>query len=169
MVVPKLDPVEVDDQHVQPAQIEAQFGDEVPVPLAAIRMLCDWLVVSQVLPVNPVGAVRGPKHVVTKGSAPVLSPAEAKKLLEHIETGTLAGLRDRALVSVMLYSFARVSAVLGMVRTVIRGLMDTDDLAAIVYPTSPRRPGAGRRRPRALRRGRALGDAARESHEGSRI
>ena len=26
-------------------------------------------------------------------------------------------------------------------RTVIRGLMDTDDLAAIVYPTSPRRPG----------------------------
>ena len=36
--------------------------------LAAIRMLCDWLVVSQVLPVNPAAAVRGPKHVVTKGS-----------------------------------------------------------------------------------------------------
>ena len=40
--------------------------------LAAIRMLCDWLVVSQVLPVNPAAAVRGPKHVVTKGSTPVL-------------------------------------------------------------------------------------------------
>ena len=77
-------------------------------------MLCDWLVVSQVLPVNPAAAVRGPKHVVTKGSTPVLTPAEARKLLEHIDTGTLAGLRDRALFSVMLYSFARVSAVLGM-------------------------------------------------------
>ena len=84
--------------------------------LAAIRMLCDWLVVSQVLPVNPAAAVRGPKHVVTKGATPVLSPAEARKLLEAIDTGALAGLRDRALLSVMLYSFARVSAVLGMRR-----------------------------------------------------
>ena len=84
--------------------------------LAAIRMLGDWLVVNQVLPVNPAAAVRGPKHVVTKGSTPVLSPAEARKLLETIDTDTLAGLRDRALLSVMLYSFARVSAVLGMRR-----------------------------------------------------
>ena len=60
--------------------------------------------------------MRGPKHVVTKGATPVLSPAEARKLLELIDTGALAGLRDRALLSVMLYSFARVSAVLGMRR-----------------------------------------------------
>ena len=79
--------------------------------LAAIHMLGDWLVVNQVLPVNPAAAVRGPKHVVTKGATPVLSPAEARKLLETIDTGALAGLRDRALLSVMLYSFARVSAV----------------------------------------------------------
>ena len=84
--------------------------------LAAIRMLGDWLVVNQVIPVNPAAAVRGPKHVVTKGATPVLSPAEARKLLESIDTGALAGLRDRALLSVMLYSFARVSAVLGMRR-----------------------------------------------------
>ena len=84
--------------------------------LAAIRMLGDWLVVSQVLPVNPAAAVRGPKHVVTKGATPVLSPAEARRLLEAIDPGTLTGRRDRALVSVMLYSFARVSAVIGMRR-----------------------------------------------------
>ena len=30
--------------------------------LAAIRALCDWLVVHQVLPVNPAAAVRGPKR-----------------------------------------------------------------------------------------------------------
>ena len=79
-------------------------------------MLGDWLVVNQILPVNPPAAVRGPKHVVTKGATPVLSPSEARKLLETIDTDTLAGLRDRALLSVMLYSFARVSAVLGMRR-----------------------------------------------------
>ena len=70
--------------------------------LAAPRMLGDWLVVSQVLPVNPAAAVRGPKHVVTQGATPVLSPAEARRLLAAIDPGTLAGLRDRALVSVMI-------------------------------------------------------------------
>ena len=46
----------------------------------------------------------------------MLSPAEARRLLAAIDTGTLAGLRDRALVSVMLYSFAWVSAVIAMRR-----------------------------------------------------
>ena len=84
--------------------------------LAALRMLGDWLVVSQVLPVNPAAAVRGPTHVVTTGATPGLSPAEARRLLEAIDPGTLAGRRDRVLVSVRLYSVARVSAVIGMRR-----------------------------------------------------
>ena len=84
--------------------------------LAAIRVLCDWLVIHQVLPVNPAAAVRGPKHVVTKGATPVLTPAETRSLLDGIDTGSLVGLRDRALLSVMVYSFARVGAVVGMRR-----------------------------------------------------
>jgi integrase/recombinase XerD len=84
--------------------------------LAAIRVLCDWLVVSQILPANPAAAVRGPKHVVTKGSTPVLAAAEARALLDGIDTSTLVGLRDRALIGVMAYSFGRVSAVAGMRR-----------------------------------------------------
>ena len=84
--------------------------------LAAIRALCDWLVVHQVLAVNPAAAVRGPKHVVTKGATPVLTPAETRGLLDRIDTGTLVGLRDRALLSVLVYSFARVSAAVGMRR-----------------------------------------------------
>ena len=82
--------------------------------LAAIRSLCDWLVVHQVLPSNPAAAVRGPKHVVTKGATPVLSPAETRSLLDRIDTGTLVGLRYRALLRVLVYSFARVSAAVGM-------------------------------------------------------
>ena len=84
--------------------------------LAAIRSLCDWLVVHQVLPANPAAAVRGPKHVVTKGATPVLTPAETRALLDGIDTGTLVGVRDRALLSVLVYSFARVSAAVGMRR-----------------------------------------------------
>ena len=84
--------------------------------LAAIRALCDWLVVHQVLPVNPAASVRGPKHVVTKGATPVLTPAETRELLDRIDAGTLVGLRDRALLSVMVFSFARVSAAVGMRR-----------------------------------------------------
>ena len=101
--------------HVAAAYIRTYPGSAPTVKqyLAAIRMLGDWLVVNQVLPLNPAAAVRGPKHVVTKGATPVLSPAEARKLLETIDTSALAWLRDRALLSVMLYSFARVSAVLG--------------------------------------------------------
>jgi len=82
--------------------------------LAAIRMLMDYLVVGQVLPMNPASAVRGPKHVVKKGSTPVLSAEEAHDLFEATDTTTIAGLRDRALIGVMVYSFARVGAVVSM-------------------------------------------------------
>ncbi len=82
--------------------------------LAALRMLFDYLVVRQVLPSNPAGAVRGPKHVVKKGKTPVLTAEEARALLDSIDTSSLAGLRDRALIAVMVFSFARVSAVIHM-------------------------------------------------------
>ena len=65
---------------------------------------------------NPAAAVRGPKQVVTKGATPVLTPAETRSLLDGIDAGALVGLRDRVLLSVMVYSFARVSAVVGMRR-----------------------------------------------------
>ena len=82
--------------------------------LAAIRRLFDWLVIGQVVPTNPATSVRGPTHVVRTGKTPVLQPAEARQLLDAIDTSTLPGLRDRALLAVMVYSVARVSAVVGM-------------------------------------------------------
>lgn len=82
--------------------------------LAAIRMLFDWLVVGQVVPFNPASSVRGPKHVVKRGSTPVLTPDEARLLIGSIETDTIGGLRDRAMIAVMVYSFARVGALVGM-------------------------------------------------------
>lgn len=82
--------------------------------LAAIRMLFDWLVVGQIMPMNPASSVRGPKHVVKRGKTPVLTAEQARQLLDSIETDTIIGLRDRALLGVMVYTFGRVGAVTGM-------------------------------------------------------
>lgn len=82
--------------------------------LAALRHLFDWLVVGQVMPTNPAASVRGPSHVVKKGKTPVLSPDEARRVLDSIDVTTHAGLRDRALIALMVYSFARIGAALSM-------------------------------------------------------
>jgi len=86
----------------------------VKLQLAALRMLFNWLVVSQVIPTNPAHAVRGPKHVVKNGKTPVLSAEETRELLDSIDTDSLIGLRDRALIGLMVYTFARVGAVTKM-------------------------------------------------------
>src|SRR5213593_1021585 len=82
--------------------------------LAAIRMLFDWLVLDHIVDVNPASSVRGPKHVVRRGKTPVLKADQARTLLDSIKTDTVVGLRDRALIGVMVYSFARVSATIHM-------------------------------------------------------
>jgi len=94
-------------------------GSELAKPtvkqhLAAVRMLFDWLVVGQVLPSNPASSVRGPKHIVKIGKTPILSREETRLLLDSIDVATISGLRDRALIAAMVYSFARIGAVLSM-------------------------------------------------------
>src|SRR3954452_13346840 len=107
---------------VQPLHVAAWIEQQtrelsaptVKLRLAAIRHLFDWLVTGQVVPVNPAASVRGPAHSVKAGKTPVLAPEEARALLDSIEVTTIVGLRDRALIAAMVYSFARVGAVLGM-------------------------------------------------------
>jgi integrase/recombinase XerD len=82
--------------------------------LAAIKMLFDWLVIGQVVETNPAGSVRGPKYVVKRGKTPVLKADEARLLLDSINTDTIVGLRDRALIGLMCFTFARVSAAVHM-------------------------------------------------------
>ena len=106
--------------HVRPLHV-ASYIEILPLAtptvkqhLAAIRMLFDWLVVGHVIEVNPAHAVRGPKHVVKKGRTPVLDRDEARALLAVIDPSLLTGLRDRALIGTMIYTFARIGAVLQM-------------------------------------------------------
>src|SRR5262249_31490502 len=118
--------------HVSAYLAELATGHATPTVkqhLASLRMLFDWLIVGQVIEINPAAAVRAAKHVVKKGKTPVLTADEARQLLDSIplkigpepkpgeednRPPCLIGLRDRALIAVMVYSFARISAALGM-------------------------------------------------------
>jgi site-specific recombinase XerD len=82
--------------------------------LAAIRMLFDYLVTGGIIQMNPASSVRGPRYSIKRGKTPVLSAEEARQLLDSIETDTIIGLRDRALIGVMVFSFSRVSAAISM-------------------------------------------------------
>jgi integrase len=59
-------------------------------------------------------SVRGPSHRVKRGKTPVLDASEARALIDDIDVTTTVGLRDRALIGLMVYSFARIGAGLAM-------------------------------------------------------
>lgn len=107
-------------REIQPVTVAAYIekysaaAPTVKQHLAAIRMLFDWLVTGQVVPHNPATSVRGPNHVVKRGKTPVLTAEQARSLIESIDTATPIGLRDRALIGIMVYSFARISAAIAM-------------------------------------------------------
>jgi len=123
-----------DIEPVHGAAYVEQLGKTHSIPtvkqhLAALRVLGDYLVTGQVIATNPFAPVRGPKYSIKKGKTVVLAAAEMRLLLDSInmkenehgartpkapEEFTIAELRDRALIAVMGYSFARISAVLGM-------------------------------------------------------
>jgi len=96
------------------AQLQLHSKPTVKQRLAALRMLFDWMVVGQVISTNPAHAVRGPKHTQKKGKTPVLTPDEARAILDAIDTNSLPGLRDRALIGLLVYTFARVGAAVAM-------------------------------------------------------
>ncbi len=105
---------------IRPIHVAAYVEAEKDSPqtckqhLAAIRMMFDYLVTGHVLEHNPAASVRGPKYVVKKGKTPVLSAKQTRRLLDRIDTSSIIGLRDRAIIGAMVYSFGRISAVLGM-------------------------------------------------------
>lgn len=107
---------------VEPMMVAAyieQLGENLAKPsvkqhLAAIRMLFDWLVTGGVVPFNPASSVRGPRFSARRGKTPVLDDDQVQQLLESIDTSKPVGLRDRALIAIMAYDFARIGAVVAM-------------------------------------------------------
>ena len=113
LVLPAIGPVHV-AAWIEELKRAGRSAPTIKQQLAGVRMLFDWLVIGQVVPHNPASAVRGPKHSMAKGKTHMPSREEAKALLAAIDTGQLIGLRDRALIGVLLYTFARVGAATAM-------------------------------------------------------
>ena len=119
--LPQIEPMHV-AAYLKVLEHDGLSAPTIKQHLAAIRMLFDWLVVGQIIPHNPAHAVRGPKYSVKKGKTPLLSAEEARTLLDSIipkdKDGNgkprLVDLRDRALIGLMVYTFARVNAALTM-------------------------------------------------------
>lgn len=112
LVLDDLEPV------IVAAYIEHLVREKSPATvkqhLAAIRSLCDYLVVGQVLAFNPAAAVRGPKYKIKTGKTPILFADDARAFFESLDTSHVVGLRDRALLGVMTYAVARVGATIAM-------------------------------------------------------
>jgi integrase/recombinase XerD len=110
---------------------KALTAPSVKQHLAALRGLFNWLVIKQVVPDNPALFVKGPKFSRKIGVTPIMAAKEVRQLLDsikttrrvkvsakqgggHKEVEDIKGLRDRAAIAIMGYTFARVSAVIGV-------------------------------------------------------
>ena len=82
--------------------------------MAAIRMLFSWLTEKGVLAMNPAREVKTERFSRTEGKTPAFVEGEVQKLLDAIETSTHTGLRDRALLGILAYTFARIGAVVNL-------------------------------------------------------
>jgi site-specific recombinase XerD len=95
------------------------LGEQLQPPsvnlhLAALRQWFDWLTQRGVFRANPIASVKGPRHSVDEGKTPVLEAAEARALFASITGTDVVSLRDQAVLSIMLFGFVRVSAVVKM-------------------------------------------------------
>lgn len=84
--------------------------------LAGIRKFFDKLVERHAIMLNPAHSVRGPRHSVSEGKTPALTVKQARQLLARIRTASVVGVRDRAIIAVMIYTAVRAGAVAGLRR-----------------------------------------------------
>jgi site-specific recombinase XerD len=100
------------------AYVEALQGrltvPSIKLQLTALRMLFDLLVTHQVLAVNPASSIHNPSSDVRKRNAPMLTAEDARTLLNSLDISLHTGLRDRALIGLIIYNLARVEAALKM-------------------------------------------------------
>jgi len=98
------------------AYIEQHPGSPPTVKqhMAAIRMLFSWLTEKGVLAMNPAREVKTERFSRTEGKTPAFVEGEVQTLLGAVDASTHTGLRDRALLGVLAYTFARIGAVVNL-------------------------------------------------------
>jgi site-specific recombinase XerD len=78
--------------------------------LAALRHFFDVQVTRHAMLLNPALSVRGPRYQALEGKTPEITPHEARTLRDSIDPSTIVGLRDRAMISTLIYTARRVNA-----------------------------------------------------------
>jgi integrase/recombinase XerD len=82
--------------------------------LAAVRLLFDHLLEEGVVDINPAARAKPPRLQRERSDTPAFEHEELKAFLGAINLDSLRGIRDKALFSVLAYSWARVSALVGL-------------------------------------------------------
>lgn len=81
---------------------------------SALRMLFSWFVERGVFDRNPVREVKTARFSRTEGKTPAFTPDEMRQLLESFDLDSVVSLRDRALIGVMAFTFARAEAAVSL-------------------------------------------------------
>jgi integrase/recombinase XerD len=82
--------------------------------LAAVRLLFDHLLEKGVVDINPAARAKAPRLERESAHTPIFEQNEIKTFLDTIKADSLIDKRDKALFSTLAYSWARVSAAVGL-------------------------------------------------------
>ena len=98
-----------------------QYFNELPVcvpskklHLAAVRAFFDVLVQRHVVVLNPAHSVRTERYSAVEGRTPQITVEQAKQLLASIKADSVLGMRDRAVIGVLIYTAVCAGAVAGL-------------------------------------------------------
>ena len=78
---------------------------------SALKRFFDLLVERHICLINPAGVARTERIRVKQGSTPEIAKDEIRKLLASLEGDTLADIRDRGAIGIMIYTACRAGAV----------------------------------------------------------
>ena len=102
---------------ITPGDVGAYIqGLELGVPtkklrLAVLRRFFDRLVNRHACVINPAATVKAERYAVVEGKTPQIDRDQVRALFKSIDVSNLVGLRDRAILAVLVYTAARVGAV----------------------------------------------------------
>jgi integrase/recombinase XerD len=108
--------------HLYPAHFEAYLqrllGRVSPITTtqhrSALHCLFIWLVKEQILAASPVSGGPGPQYPAIKIKTPVVTTQHIRRLLDSITLISPKDYRDRALIGIVVYCFARLNTALAM-------------------------------------------------------
>ena len=114
LLLPNIGPADVSEylkRLARPGEGYHIQADEKTSPSCSAEGFFDKLVERHAIALNPAAAVRGPRLSVQEGKTPAFSAEQARTLLKSIDTTTVVGMRDRAIIATLVYTAARVGAV----------------------------------------------------------